>query len=352
MERGMDVRIRIAEPEDFRQVHALVTLPEVADVLGELPTDDAEGWRRRLESPSPETAFRALALQGEHVVGMVSLEVPSHPRRRHAGSLWLAVAPDERRRGIGKRLLGAAVDAGDRWFGLSRIALDVQEENRAAMGLLESFGFESEAVRRGGDVLRAGVAGDALAMARLRPGFTRGTPMSTRPPPPRGERVPRLRIRPIGLQDAADMARISTADAVKRGTLQLPSVSAASWRQKLASNAPGIHHLLGAEVEGQIVAFAGLHGNPNPRRRHVYGLGMSVLEGWQGRGIGSRLMDALLDLGDRWLSARRIELEVFMDNEHAIRLYERAGFQREGVLRASALRDGACTDTLLMGRVR
>ena len=60
------------------------------------------------------------------------------------------------------------------------------------------------------------------------------------------------------------------------------------------------------------------------------------------------MMGGLLELADHWLSARRVELEVFTDNERAIRLYERAGFEREGVLRAYAFRDGAYADVLLM----
>ncbi len=348
----MEVTIRPADVGDERQIHALVTLPEVAETLGGLPTEPVGAWRRQLEESSPDSAYQAVAEHAGRVVGIASLEIPSNPRLRHSASIWIAVAPGAQRRGIGRRLIGAALDAGDRWFALGRVALNVHVENRAAIALYESMGFVTEAERRAGDMLRGNVPGDSLHMARLRPGFDLGTRRPEPIPPPRREPIGEVRIRPVGEDDAPGMARISSSYSAMCGTLQLPSMTASSWRKKLTSNPPGLHHVLGAEVGGELVGIAGLHGIPNPRLRHIYGLGMNVMESYQGRGIGSRLMEGLLDLADRWLSARRVELEVFVDNERAIQLYERAGFQREGVLRAFAFRDGVYADVLMMGRVR
>ena len=41
-------------------------------------------------------------------------------------------------------------------------------------------------------------------------------------------------------------------------------------------------------------------------------------------------METLLDLADHWLMLVRVELEVFADNEQAIRLYEKLGFREVG----------------------
>ena len=48
----------------------------------------------------------------------------------------------------------------------------------------------------------------------------------------------------------------------------------------------------------------------------------------------------------------RLELEVYVDNEPAIRLYERFGFVREGTMRQYAFRDGVYVDAYLMARLR
>ncbi len=41
-------------------------------------------------------------------------------------------------------------------------------------------------------------------------------------------------------------------------------------------------------------------------------------------------MSEILDLADTWLMLVRIELGVFTDNEKAIKLYEKFGFEIEG----------------------
>lgn len=56
-------------------------------------------------------------------------------------------------------------------------------------------------------------------------------------------------------------------------------------------------------------------------------LGMAVLPGHRGRGIGSRLLDRLLESAGA--DHRQVCLSVSADNP-ALRLYERAGFERVG----------------------
>ncbi len=43
-------------------------------------------------------------------------------------------------------------------------------------------------------------------------------------------------------------------------------------------------------------------------------------------------MQAVLDIADNWLNLTRLELTVFADNERAVRLYTRTGFEVEGSL--------------------
>ena len=72
---------------------------------------------------------------------------------------------------------------------------------------------------------------------------------------------------------------------------------------------------------------------------------------FQGRGVGSKLIAAALELCDKWLHVTRVELTVYADNEAAIGLYKRFGFSVEGLSPCYAMRDGELVDTLHMGRI-
>ena len=135
------------------------------------------------------------------------------------------------------------------------------------------------------------------------------------------------------------------------GTLQVPYPSAETWRKRLAEPPDGLFGLaacVGEEIVGQI----SLHTFPlTARRRHVGQIGMAVRDDWQRKGVGSALMQAAIDLGENWLNLKRIELEVYTDNEPAIALYKKFGFELEGTLRCFAFRDGKYVDAYMMARL-
>ena len=79
---------------------------------------------------------------------------------------------------------------------------------------------------------------------------------------------------------------------------------------------------------------------------------MAVRDDWQGKGVGTALMQAALDLADRWLNLTRVELTVDVDNAAGIALYERFGFEIEGTHRSFAFRDGEYVDSYSMARIR
>ena len=160
-----------------------------------------------------------------------------------------------------------------------------------------------------------------------------------------------IRIRRAEPEDYAAVQAIYAAPRAQAGTLQLPFPSLDLWRQRMQAVDPNAHLLLacaGDDVVGQL----GLYVSANPRRRHVGELGMGVRDDWQGRGVGGSLLSAAIDLADRWLQLRRLELQVYADNPAGIALYRRHGFTEEGRHRAYAFRDGEFVDALAMARVR
>lgn len=160
-----------------------------------------------------------------------------------------------------------------------------------------------------------------------------------------------LTIRRAEADDCDAVYEMFTASTVYSGTLQLPYPSREYWRRRLTENTDSVYYLVGI-IEGRIVGMAHVATSTRPRRKHAGAIGISVHEDWQGKGVGKELMRAIVDLADNWLNLTRLELEVYADNQAAISLYERFGFDVEGRLRQHALRNGEFVDSIVMGRLR
>ncbi|MBI4606629.1 MAG: GNAT family N-acetyltransferase [Planctomycetes bacterium] len=135
------------------------------------------------------------------------------------------------------------------------------------------------------------------------------------------------------------------------GTFQLPFSTAERWRRLLSEPEPGAYDIV-ACAGGDVVGHLGLRVAHQPRRAHTAALGMAVRDDWQGKGAGTALMQAAVDLADKWLNLQRLELQVYTDNEPAVRLYKRFGFVVEGTHVAFAFRDGKLVDAYAMARLR
>lgn len=161
-----------------------------------------------------------------------------------------------------------------------------------------------------------------------------------------------IAVRHAVAEDAAAVHQIFLQNHVLAGTQRLP-FAAPGYMQKRIAAQPGVIKLV-AEAEGKVVGFAELLTFPdNPRHRHAGEVNMIVTHAnWQGKGIGRRLMDAMIDLADNWLQITRLGLLVWTHNTHAIRLYEGYGFQREGVMPEYAFFKGGYVDGMIMGRLR
>jgi putative acetyltransferase len=160
-----------------------------------------------------------------------------------------------------------------------------------------------------------------------------------------------ITIRKSEPADAEAIWKCYTAPRVVRNTLQLPYRSLESVRELLTKSGEG-DHILVAVVDGEVVGVIGLHTSSKPRVNHRGEIGMVVRDDWQGKGVGTAIMRAVIDLADKWLNLTRIELTVFTDNESAIALYRKFGFEIEGTLRKYAFRDGEFVDAYAMARVK
>jgi L-phenylalanine/L-methionine N-acetyltransferase len=124
-----------------------------------------------------------------------------------------------------------------------------------------------------------------------------------------------ITIRHAEPDDYEAIHRILSGPQAIEGTLQLPLYSLEKRRRWL-SEMPEGDTVLVACVEDEVVGNLDLRTFPTLwRRRHFGEIGMAVRDDWQGRGVGTALMEAVLDLADNWLNLTRLELTVYTDNQ-------------------------------------
>ncbi|WP_095446218.1 GNAT family N-acetyltransferase [Ochrobactrum quorumnocens] len=158
-----------------------------------------------------------------------------------------------------------------------------------------------------------------------------------------------LTYRAPNVEDAEEICAMTNMPKFRAGTSRLPFTRVANTRQWL-SNLKDKHIVIVATLDGKIVGSCDIR-RADGRRIHAGTIGIGVHDDYHGQGIGTGLMREIIDVADNWLNLQRLDLTVFADNLHAIQLYENFGFEREGVLRSDAFRDGQFVDCILMGRL-
>jgi RimJ/RimL family protein N-acetyltransferase len=122
----------------------------------------------------------------------------------------------------------------------------------------------------------------------------------------------------------------------------------ARWARKLIEPNWGRAWVMDAAGTG-IVGHIELRGGRIPPELHRASLGMGMLRVFTRQGWGKRLIDTAVTWARAETKLAWIDLGVFMNNEPAIKLYERCGFTRQ-MVRKDAFRneDGAPIDDLYM----
>ena len=142
MAEDLDVRpARAADARRFLEFWSSIVAEEGFVRTEEVRTPARE-YRRRFRRRS-DLETHLLAFEGDRLVGHVTVQREQHPVTHHVGSLAIAVAADARGRGIGRRLMEAAIG----WStnaGIEKLVLSVYPHNEAAISLYRSFGFVQE----------------------------------------------------------------------------------------------------------------------------------------------------------------------------------------------------------------
>jgi RimJ/RimL family protein N-acetyltransferase len=109
--------------------------------------------------------------------------------------------------------------------------------------------------------------------------------------------------------------------------------------------------MLGIEFEGQLVGSVQLYDIDEYERRAEVGIQVGEKSLW-GRGIASTALRIILDYAFTVRNLERVCAEVYAFNQRSLRLMERVGFQKEGILRQHEIHNGVRQDMHFYGMLK
>lgn len=105
-----------------------------------------------------------------------------------------------------------------------------------------------------------------------------------------------------------------------------------------------------AKLDGLIIGNINFQAGTKPRIQHSGEFGLSVLKKYWGNGIANELLTSLIFWAKSTKIVGKINLQVREDNENAIKLYKKHGFEIEGLITRTFLINGKYYNSYQMGR--
>ena len=158
-----------------------------------------------------------------------------------------------------------------------------------------------------------------------------------------------LKIRDIKIEDYKEISKIRKMPGVMENILSNKDEEDELIKEKIINRGNNQYWYV-AEEDGKVLGLGILMNHGNLRKKHVGVITLMVNSDYQNKGIGSLLMDKLINLSES-LNIIRLELCVFRDNYKAINLYKKFGFKEEGIKVKSALKNGEYADEIMMARI-
>ncbi|MFF2875987.1 GNAT family N-acetyltransferase [Gottfriedia sp. NPDC057991] len=161
-----------------------------------------------------------------------------------------------------------------------------------------------------------------------------------------------MKIREIKVEDAESFEKLiieveNQADFMLYGAEER---NLATEKQEVIEKSPNSTIFVAEETSGMLVGYAFAIGSSAKRKKHCVYLVIGILEEYTGRGIGTKLFQAL----EEWAinhNIFRLELPVVKQNEAGVGLYNKMGYEIEGTKRNSLIIDGNGFDEYYMAKV-
>jgi putative acetyltransferase len=158
-------------------------------------------------------------------------------------------------------------------------------------------------------------------------------------------------IRPFHSDDVEAYYTIVSDPATLETYLGVPVLEIGSAQEWAKQALPGLHRLV-VECDGTAVGFGALQQIQRPRRVHSGEIEWIMQPKYRTEEYSKQLLTALVDLADRWLNLRRVEVQLIARDDLGIQLVEQLGFEREGTYRMAVFGKGRFHDVQVYSRLR
>ena len=158
-------------------------------------------------------------------------------------------------------------------------------------------------------------------------------------------------LRPLNLEDTKTLSEIANDIEVRdylSNVFPYTEIMEENFIKSLSSQKVPTDIVFGIEVGGKLIGGVGIH-RINWTSRNGY-LGIAIFDkSFWNKGIGTEATMLMIKYAFEYLNLHKILLEVYEYNKRAIRVYEKLGFKREGVLRKNHYLKGKYHDVIVMG---
>jgi RimJ/RimL family protein N-acetyltransferase len=107
--------------------------------------------------------------------------------------------------------------------------------------------------------------------------------------------------------------------------------------------------ILLVEFDNKIIGIASINSSPKARFKHVGELGIVISQQYCGLGLGTKIMNYLIEWANSNGITKKISLVTNENNYRAIELYKKVGFEVEGILKKDNYINGVYGNTIMMG---
>jgi len=158
-----------------------------------------------------------------------------------------------------------------------------------------------------------------------------------------------ITIRDASEDDAMVIKNIVNSVASEKYNV-VPERSREDWDEAIREIKSRNGLVIVAQVNGKIVGMAHLVGGKFEKNKHVGFLGILILKEFRRFGVGTVMMNYIMEWANKQRELKKISLTVFSTNKAAISLYRKFGFKIEGISRKQYKIEEKYIDEITMGK--